>query len=1351
MIRMLTLVPLVYILLGCGVFMQAGIPEDREPGPPISVASVSLPKFSQGDTLVEEKILDNPIVVRATMASLSSEVVVDADNRHRAVLKFSLSVSEYLKGAGPSNIVAVWIDDRSYDSSRDANGAKAGILAERDDQWDDREAIIFLSEGVTAFGTILGGQFQVADHFLLALGERYSRDDRYSLHSETHKDWLPSTSGMSSAGDGQEFLLDVPASGSATPTITLGELKTKITDVVAELNGGDGSEAYKECVRDKYEFERRARYAREVQGRGDAYGNSDLDSDLSSGLPARTVLDKRNWYGVYPDTNAKTWLEGRDGALFSVEQGEATPSDSNGDGVLTAGVDATRYMESFLTVRPLPAGEYKIDRKEVWAIYLPCNYVLSFVWPVTVMAPAGVLHEVFFDPVTVGTTVAADDANGQLEPASFTGANGSSATLEAISWEAGAGDSGAVKMEVDPDYALAGHVLDFIELDGSVSLSLDVFDATVDTVANTLTWSVSSQPWHDGDLLMVRAREAPPSCSNSSAVATPYTEPALVSDCEALLGLKDDLAGTASLNWSLDRAITTWTGVTVSGTPQRVTRLDLTNRRLTGVVPSGLAALTSLEELRLGRNSLTGEIPGQLGDLADLRVIYLRYNRLTGEIPAELGSLSRLTVLRLNGNELTGAIPPELGGLSALEDLALAFNELTGPIPPELGGLTGLRQLWLADNELNGPIPYELGLLTNLRSLRISRNGFTGCIPPALRRVATNDLASLRLSNCRESGRVPAPSDLSVALADGTFTITWSAVTGAAEYEAQYRLDETDEEWASLPATSGTSATYTPDVVPSCETTYQFRVRAYADASTYAAGWSVESAVESVMSGSCNQDPAFDSDSYDFEVREDAVVDQVVGTVTATDADEGHMVSYSITAGNEDGKFALDSGTGEITVAGGLDYETASSYTLTVEAGDGNGGTDTATVEIAVTDVAEDAPPAPSGLGVTLAEGTFTITWTAVTGAAKYEAQHRIGDAEWTVLPETAGASVTYAPADGPDCSTTYEFRVRAYGDGDTYTEMWSVESAAETVDTGTCDPEFGQAAYEFFILDTTATGSAVGTLSATDPDTGDTVSYAVTTGNDDGKFSLDSATGQLTVAGSFDIAATPYYTLTVEASDGQGGTATAAVTIALTIAECSNGTAVPRHEQRPGVVRDCSILLTAKDALRGTASLNWSPDLSIYEWQGIFLFNRTITDSDGYIVGHIAYVKDVILSRLDLNGSIPPVLTGLADLRRLDLQSNGLTGQIPPEMGRLSKLQHLYLYRNRLTGQIPSELGDLSVLVDLRLHGNQLTGNIPSEMRGLASLRILILNENQAERGHTNMDREPCPGSGSCGCATMS
>ena len=135
------------------------------------------------------------------------------------------------------------------------------------------------------------------------------------------------------------------------------------------------------------------------------------------------------------------------------------------------------------------------------------GYTTRYEWTVTVNAPAGTLHEAFFDPVTDGTAVAADDSNGVLKPASFTDANGASATLERIAWEPEVGESGTVKLQVNPPTGLTDQEVNFIALDGSVSLSLQVANATVDAANRTLSWAVGSQPWQSGDLLMLRIRE----------------------------------------------------------------------------------------------------------------------------------------------------------------------------------------------------------------------------------------------------------------------------------------------------------------------------------------------------------------------------------------------------------------------------------------------------------------------------------------------------------------------------------------------------------------------------------------------------------------------------------------------------------------------------------------------------------------------------------------------------------------------------------------------------------------------------------------------------------------------------
>ena len=350
-------------------------------------------------------------------------------------------------------------------------------------------------------------------------------------------------------------------------------------------------------------------------------------------------------------------------------------------------------------------------------------------------------------------------------------------------------------------------------------------------------------------------------CSVGAAIANPGSNLELVSDCETLLALRHALAGTATLNWSLDTPISSWDGVTVGGTPQRVPRLVLERRGLTGELPTELGLLTGLEELNVSLNSqLTGLIPAELGDLANLRTLHLRYNRLTGPIPPELGGLTKLTDLQLHGNALNGPIPPELGNLSELvnlylgvnyltgpipvelsrlaqlEDLWLSLNRLSGPIPPELGMLQALRNLELDENRLSGSVPWELGSISSLSTLRLSGNSLEGCIRSSLRNVQTNDLDRLGLSDCPQTGRVPAPVGLGVSLASSTFTVTWGAVSGAGYYEVQERTDGPGGEWARVGATTATTLTYSLSGGPECGATFEFRVRSFGDATTYAAG-----------------------------------------------------------------------------------------------------------------------------------------------------------------------------------------------------------------------------------------------------------------------------------------------------------------------------------------------------------------------------------------------------------------------------------------------------------------------------------------------------------------------------------
>ncbi|MCY3748957.1 MAG: leucine-rich repeat domain-containing protein [Chloroflexi bacterium] len=275
-------------------------------------------------------------------------------------------------------------------------------------------------------------------------------------------------------------------------------------------------------------------------------------------------------------------------------------------------------------------------------------------------------------------------------------------------------------------------------------------------------------------------------CAAGVAVADPAANPGLVADCAALLEVQQALAGGGALNWSVDRPMPAWDGLTLAGAPLRVQALALGERPLTPTpalgalrrpLPAALGKLTHLQALKLRGHRFTGPIPPELGQLTALRELDLSGNQLTEAIPPALGQLANLETLDLAKNDLTGPIPPELGQPTSLRDLDLSENRLTGPIPPELAPLAnletldlsdnqltgpiqlapgqwpGLRELELQNNELSGPIPIELTQVTSLEFLNLGGNDLTGPIPPALGDLTS--LVVLALGGNQLTGAIP--------------------------------------------------------------------------------------------------------------------------------------------------------------------------------------------------------------------------------------------------------------------------------------------------------------------------------------------------------------------------------------------------------------------------------------------------------------------------------------------------------------------------------------------------------------------------------------------------------------------
>ena len=222
----------------------------------------------------------------------------------------------------------------------------------------------------------------------------------------------------------------------------------------------------------------------------------------------------------------------------------------------------------------------------------------------------------------------------------------------------------------------------------------------------------------------------------------------------------------------------------------------------------------------------------------------------------------------------------------------------------------------------------------------------------------------------------------------------------------------------------------------------------------------------------------------------------------------------------------------------------------------------------------------------------------------------------------------------------------------------------------------------------------------------------------------------------------------------------------AQTTGDCSNGVAVLNPSDNSGLVSDCEALLAGKDTLAGTASLNWSADVGMEDWDGVFIDDypsRVLQldlsadfDSEGKALtgqipaelGRLTYLEAIYLQNPNtvcnsedecrdvderehnrLTGPIPAELGNLSNLEQLMLFGNQLTGEIPLELGNLTNLEELLLSENNLSGEIPAELGNLSNLEQLWLDENQLTGGIPSELGSLTNLKWLWLHSNSFKR----------------------
>ena len=273
-------------------------------------------------------------------------------------------------------------------------------------------------------------------------------------------------------------------------------------------------------------------------------------------------------------------------------------------------------------------------------------------------------------------------------------------------------------------------------------------------------------------------------------------------------------------------------------------------------------------------------------------------------------------------------------------------------------------------------------------------------------------------------------------------------------------------------------------------------------------------------------------------VAENVANGTVVGLVTGTDPDTGDTQSYSLTD-TAGGRFAINASTGEIIVADGtlLDYESATSHSVTVRVTDAGGLTYDETFTINLTNVNE----APTDLALSansVAENASNGTVVGIVTGTDPDT----GDTQTYSLTNTAGGrfainSVTgeLTVADGTlldyESATSHTVTVRVTDAGGlTYDETFAI-NLTNVNETPT---DLSLSANS--VAENASNGTVVGIVTGTDPDSGDTQSYSLTD-TAGGRFAINSATGAITVADGtlLDYESATSHSVTVRVTDAGG------------------------------------------------------------------------------------------------------------------------------------------------------------------------------------------------------------------------
>lgn len=316
-------------------------------------------------------------------------------------------------------------------------------------------------------------------------------------------------------------------------------------------------------------------------------------------------------------------------------------------------------------------------------------------------------------------------------------------------------------------------------------------------------------------------------------------------------------------------------------------------------------------------------------------------------------------------------------------------------------------------------------------------------------------------------------------------------------------------------------------------------------------------------------------------------------------------MSLKISAGD---KFAISS-TGEITTKVKLDCDEApQNYSVGIDITDGT-NTDSAVVEIRVTDINDNSPVFPSS-SITKsvledAEEGFNVTTVSATdkdsGFNKEIRYSLRGEGAFSIDPVSGAISV--AGALDRETKAEYSLLVVAEDQGRpsrsaTATLMVQVSDVNDNV------PKFSEVEYEVEVLESESVGTSLLTLSALDPDedANGQVTYSIfqqSPSSEPAVFELGSSSGVLQLAQPLDYSEVKVYILKVHASDGGTPSLVGNGSVVVKVKDVNNNP--PKFSQESYNVKVSENLASGASIL--TLEVTDKDEVSSVSWSGFEKF----------------------------------------------------------------------------------------------------------------------------------------------------